>query len=161
MSKFHQYWSKIVTRESFENFKPDFCTRLIRISGFFCHLVQLHKKVYPQSPHLLVQVAYSLHTVTSQIMQSYEIRETVLQISIDIDRQIVFTPCLQHGFSVKTLPTIHAQKKKQNSICKVWYTDDSPSKTNRPLRQIALSDKSPSNTYAIFYEPEERAIRPS
>ena len=41
------------------------------------------------------------------------------------------------------------------------YTDDSPSKTNRPLRQIALSDKSPSNTSANFYEPEERAICPS
>ena len=38
------------------------------------------------------------------------------------------------------------------------YTDDSPSKTNRPLRQIALSDKSPSNASTIFYEREERAI---
>ena len=33
--------------------------------------------------------------------------------------------------------------------------------TTRPPRQIALSDKSPSNTSANFYEPEERAICPS
>ena len=30
--------------------------------------------------------------------------------------------------------------------------------TTRPPRQIALSDKTPSNTSAIFYETEERAI---
>ena len=58
---------------------------------------------------------------------------------------------------------VKALEKDQQLLLRTFlrYTDDSPSKTNRPLRQIALSDKSPSNTSANFYEPEERAICPS
>ena len=67
-------------------------------------------------------------------------------------REVLWCLAFQIIFDIRHAATLD----NTSMILLRGYTDNSPSKTNRPLRQIALSDKSPSNTNS--YETEERAI---